>query len=328
MRHRRLVDALFRVMVVALPAAWLYGELSGKAQLAEMSDAFFVRLAEANPAYLLACVLLALLNCFCEVQKWRCLLAPFEQMPFKRALKATLAGASFALFTPNRLGDYAGRVLFVRPENRLKTLCATAVGNFAQLLALLAGGSVGAVFFAARVLQWPYSRLAALCAVAGIAGLAGLYVYFNMRLLSGLLLRIPLTERMPSVLAGIRAAAETDRRNLFQVLAWAFARYAVYSLQYLLLLYFFGIETGIAMGLSGIATIYLLQTVVPLPAIAGLAVRGGLAVFVWSHFGANTIASLAASFVLWIINLILPALLGTFSLFSVHITKLTGYDDD
>ena len=81
-------------------------------------------------------------------------------------------------------------------------------------------------------------------------------------------------------------------------------------------------------GYAGIATIYLLQTIVPLPAIAGLLVRGSLAVFVWSSFGANEISSLAASFVLWIINLILPALIGTFSLFSVNITKSLGYDDD
>ncbi len=215
----------------------------------------------------------------------------------------------------------------MRPENRLKTLCATAVGNLAQLLVLIGGGFIGGAFFAARVLHWPDSRMAALCAVAGLAGLAGLYVYFNMRRLSGLPARIPWIGRRPSILDGIRTAAETDRRTLLRVLAWAFARYAVYTLQYLLLLYFFGIETGFAAGLAGIASIYLLQTVVPLPALAGLAVRGGLAVFMWSYFGANTIASLAASFVLWIINLILPALLGTFSLLSVHITKLTGYDD-
>jgi hypothetical protein len=67
---------------------------------------------------------------------------------------------------------------------------------------------------------------------------------------------------------------------------------------------------------------------VPLPAVAGLLVRGSLAVFVWSHFGANDLSSLAATFVLWIINLILPALIGTFSLASVNITKSLGYEDD
>lgn len=327
MRHKRVVDFLFRVLVIVLPAVYLYSVFSGKEHIGDMREAFFQRLSETHPGWLIACLILAALNWLCEVQKWRCILEPIEQLPFRKALKATLAGASFALFTPNRLGDYAGRVLFVRPENRLKVLGATAVGNFAQLLALLGAGSAGTVYFAAGVLHWPSDWLMLMFGIASIGWFTACYVYFNMPLLLRLLTRIPWLLRRQSILDSIRVPAETGRRPLLKVLAWAMVRYTIYSVQYLLLLYFFGIGAGIGAGLAGIATIYLLQAVVPLPALAGLAVRGSLAVFVWSHFGANAMASLAASFVLWIINLILPALLGTFSLLSVHITKLPGYED-
>jgi hypothetical protein len=59
-----------------------------------------------------------------------------------------------------------------------------------------------------------------------------------------------------------------------------------------------------------------------------LVARGNLAVQAWAFFGANEISSLAATFTLWIINLILPALIGTFSLFYVNIAKLPAHEDD
>ncbi|MCB0576837.1 MAG: hypothetical protein KDC61_19920, partial [Saprospiraceae bacterium] len=73
-----------------------------------------------------------------------------------------------------------------------------------------------------------------------------------------------------------------SRRDLLRVLFWSALRYGVYSAQYFMLLQFFGIKTGVFAGFAGIATIFLLQTVVPLPAFAGLLVRGNLAIFVWS----------------------------------------------
>lgn len=325
---KRILNAAFKVLVLLLPAAVLYHELSGRDNLDGIAATFLERLENADGWWLAAAVLLVPFNWLAEVQKWRPMVARHTSMSHWRALKAVLAGSSFALFTPNRIGDYGGRVLFVQPEYRWKAVIANAVGNLGQYIVLLAGGALGSIWFAGNVLHWSDQWMFFALAGALVSVSILLYGYFNIRLLVPFIRRFTWLQRWKSLLREIHFLEQVERRRLADVLAWSAFRYVVYSTQYLFLLRFFEIKAGIPAAYAGIATIYLLQTIVPLPALTGLLVRGSLAVFVWSHFGANEISSLAATFVLWIINLILPALLGTFSLFSVSITKSLGYDDD
>lgn len=327
-QNKRLINYVFKVLVVLAPAAVLYCEVLGKENLGEIAAAFRNQTENANAWWLFGAVLLLPFNWLAEVQKWRPLIRKHEPMSQWRAIKAVLAGTSFALFTPNRVGEYGARILFVRSENQWKALIANAVGNLSQYLVILSCGAGGSIWLAGRLLGWgPALQIAALASALLLLVLL-FYINFNIGLVIPWIRRVPLLRHWESFLREIHFLEKIERQELTWVLVWSVFRYAVYSTQYFLLLQFFEINTGISAGYAGVATIYLLQTVVPLPAVAGLLVRGSLAVFVWSHFGANEISSLATTFVLWIINLILPALLGTFSLYSVNITKSLGYDDD
>ncbi len=325
---KKLLNNLFRAIVILLPIAMLYYAFRDKNNLNDIGAAFLQQWESSDGWWLLGACLLIPFNWMAEVQKWRPLLAQHEPMSQWKAMKAVLAGTSFALFTPNRVGEYGGRVLFVRPENQWKAVIANAVGSLGQYVVLLTAGAVGVVGLAGQMLGWSgYIQLAAFAIAVPLLMLL-YYFYFNIRVVVPLARRIPWLRRLKPYFRGAVFLEQIERRQLTGVLVWSALRYAVYSTQYFLLLQFFGIKTGFWAGYAGVAIIFLLQTVLPLPALAGLLVRGSLAVFVWSHFGANNISSLAATFVLWIINLILPALLGTFSLYSVNITKSLGYDED
>lgn len=326
--NKRLLNNLFKALVVLLPAVFLYYELLSKDNLGDIAATFWQQVRYSNCWWLAGALLLLPFNWFAEVQKWRFFILRYEPMSRGKAWKAVLAGTSFALFTPNRVGEYGARVLFVRPENQWKALIANVVGSMSQYIVLLLGGVLGSIWFAGHVLEWSPRWQIGAFAVATVPLAVLFYYYFNIRLFIPLAERIPFVRRWQSLSREIHFLEHIERRDLAFVFIWSAFRYAIYSTQYVLLLQFFGIKTGIIAGYAGVATIYLLQTVVPLPALAGLLIRGSLAVFVWSHFGANDVSSLAATFILWIINLILPALIGTFSLFSVNITKSLGYEDD
>jgi hypothetical protein len=325
---RRVLNVAFRLLVLGLLGAVLWAELRGRDNLSEIKAAFWRQLRTANPLPLLLALALVPFNWLAETAKWHPFLRRHEPMSRWRALSAVLAGLCFALFTPNRVGEYAGRLLFVRPEHHWKSLVINAVGGIAQYIALLTGGVLGGLWFAGRWLHWSPQLLAG-AGILAVLGLLALHcAYFNIAQLIPLGRRIPWLRRLKPYVRDVGLLAQFSRRDLLAILLWSVLRYAIYSSQYVLLLHFFAIPVSIWAAYAGVATIYLLQTVVPLPAIAGLLVRGNLAVFVWSQFGGNTLAALAATFVLWIINLILPALIGTFSLFHVRITKTIGYEDD
>ena len=322
------MNIAFKVAVVVCLSAALYIELQSRKNLTDIYAVFLHQLRTANWFYLVVVCALMPLNWLIETLKWQPFLRRYDPVSLSRAFFAVLAGVSFALFTPNRVGEYAGRLLFIRPENHWKSLLVNGVGGVAQYLVLLTGGMLGGLWFAQKFLNWDQSALLSAAVFVFLGLILLYYIYFNIRHIIPIARRIPLLRRLKPYVRDLVLLEQFRQRDLLLILFWSATRYLIYSTQYVLLLHFFSIQPGFWGAYAGVATIYLLQTIVPLPAIAGLLVRGNLAVFVWAFFGGNELSSLAATFVLWIINLIFPALVGTFSLFHVSITKTLGYEDD
>jgi uncharacterized membrane protein YbhN (UPF0104 family) len=62
---------------------------------------------------LVAVVLLMIVNWSVEAFKWKISVAKIQPISFFKAFKAVLSGISFSVSTPNRVGEYLGRVLLL-----------------------------------------------------------------------------------------------------------------------------------------------------------------------------------------------------------------------
>jgi hypothetical protein len=104
----------------------------------------------------------------------------------------------------------------------------------------------------------------------------------------------------------------TDLGNttLFYILTLSFVRYAVYLGQYVLLIFFFGVTDQLVPAILGVSTLFFLQSNLPLPPALSVLARGEMAIFLWSVFSSNVLGIVAATFSLWIINLVIPSILG------------------
>lgn len=267
-------------------------------------------------------------NWYFETLKWQPFVNRYEPMSIGQALKSVLAGVAISLFTPNRMGEFGGRLLFVSPGARWPAFWANAVGSLAHLGVILGVGGWAGIGFAQRFYQ--LSGWGLYLALLGVLlGTALLYLlYFNIGWAVGWARRLPLPKGWSKHIERLEGISQFSRADLLCMLGWSWARYAVYTTQYYLLLRFFGISVSFSEGFMGIATIFALQTGIPLPLLAGLVARGALATHVWGLYGASELASLAATFSLWIINLIFAALIGTFFLLRVNTEKAFGYEND
>ena len=72
---------------------------------------------------------------------------------------------------------------------------------------------------------------------------------------------------------------------------------------------------------TAVAIVFLIITIVPTIALTELAIRGSVAVAVIGLFGGNSLHILEASFLLWLINLVLPAIAGSFTLLTLKLSK-------
>jgi len=326
LRNNQLFNGLIKLVIGILMAGVLYWQIFAKENIHQIWEAFLQNLNTQPLGLIIMVVLLMPVNWIFETLKWRILIWDFEQLSFWKSFKAIFAGVTFSIFTPNRIGEYGGRVLFVKAENNWRAVVATLVGSYSQLLALLSFGVLGFSLFMPNYFDLEPIILRSILFLSMALVMIMLFCFYNINLIIPLAKKIPFAYKFKKIVKNVNVLRNYNHKVLSQALAYAVLRYLVYTLQYYLILRYFGVEVGLLEGLSGIATIYLFQTSIPLPPLMGLVARGELAIFIWDHFSTNEVSILAATFILWIINIIIPALIGTIFIGNTNIIKSLGFE--
>jgi hypothetical protein len=323
LQHKYL-NPLIKFLITTLLIWTIYEQVFAKENIADIWQTFVDHFEFPNLNWLLAVLFLVPFNWGFETLKWRELIKSFSNISFWRTYRAILAGVTVSLFTPNRIGEYGGRILMVEPENNWKAVVATLVGSMSQLMVLLTFGLIGAVYFSAHFLN-PEAYILKSVFVLGIIFIIILLTcFFNIDLLIPLIKRLPYAEKLKKYVKHVQVLRNYSSNILASVLFYSFLRYLTYTTQYFLILQFFGIDVPIFAAFAGIATIFLLQTSVPLPPIMGLLARGEFALFIWGFFSTNEIDVLAATFSLFVINLTFPALLGLVFIVQTNVVESLG----
>ena len=86
---------------------------------------------------------LMFVNWSLEALKWKISVQGVQPVSFFKSLKAIFSGVSFSVTTPNRTGEYLGRVLYMDDGNRLRVISLTILGSISQLLVTIFFGLLG-----------------------------------------------------------------------------------------------------------------------------------------------------------------------------------------
>jgi hypothetical protein len=315
----RTLLIVFRWGIFLLACGFLYTQLSstkGTATLDALSSAASWH-ELAFPFGLV--VALMFLNWGLEAAKWRWLMRPVQRLSMADAFKATIAGTSVALVTPNRTGEFIGRVLFLDPAQRVRGAFATALGSMAQfVITLVMGGSALLAMLVLQVaLPWPSGWMSdSLISLTALVAGGTLVLYFHPGLFRQLLLMVPFlkrSERASAVLNGF------ERHELLVVLLLSAARYLVFTAQFVLLLQVLHSGVSLQQAMLAVPVIYLVSTLIPTLLLTELGVRGSTAVALLAPLGGAVASVLLATFVLWLINLVMPAMAGSLILLLARI---------
>ena len=310
---------LLKLLLLALVGYVLYDQIVLNKDMATIKYQLQKGLEGSNWIYLVGCVLLMPINWLIESVKWRMLILPWKNLTKIDAMKAIYAGISVGLVTPARIGEYGGRLLLIDGEDRIKSIPATLISSIAQNISNIIGGYIGALIFC-----YCYFSFNRFVYIAGsILGLLVIIMlcalFFNISKLKLDGLNRWWLGKLLNKQAHI--ISQYDRPILKRVLTLSYLRYLIYCTQYVLILDFLGLELSLLAAFSGVAVIYLFQSGIPLPPILSVIARGELAIVIWSLFTANVGGILVATFGLWVINLVFPALLGLLIILNVNFLK-------
>ncbi|MEM0999279.1 MAG: lysylphosphatidylglycerol synthase transmembrane domain-containing protein [Bacteroidota bacterium] len=318
-RHRRQWILAFRIVSTVLALVYVGWKLYDRR--AEMERMWGSGWEGSRMALLGVVIGLMGLNYALEAQKWRIILKPFYAvLSLGKSVVAVFAGMAAGVFTPNRIGEYAGRILFLAEGRRVEAIVATFIDRICQLLVTLVTG-----FAAFGGLIWRDAGVAG--ALLQDPGVRLLFVIFTlaMTVFIGLFLAAP--GRLAGLLPGAWSKSEWVRKLKYamehlpwrlvrRVLGLSFLRYMVFSSQYVLLMLAFGyqVEDGLLLAYCMVALIFLGKSVLPVMGIFELGVRESVAILVMSYYGVDPVCAFSSTFLLYLINILLPTLIGVVAL--------------
>jgi hypothetical protein len=266
------------------------------------------------------------LNWGIEARKWQLALRRIGGIRYQAAFRAILTGTTLASFTPNRVGEYLGRILYVEQSKRLPSISLTIVCSIAQLLITLMIGIVSILFIRPHLHEQHMTGQKALefwlntLLILGCLFFIGLtFVYFRLPWLVGSLERIPGIRKW---LSYVKVLEDCDATILSRILFLSFLRYLVFIVQYALIFPLFGVFLHIPQVVGGMGIVFLVMAVVPtFTFLTELGLRWGASIQILELFGAGAVGIFAASLAIWLINLIIPALIGSLLILSIKPVK-------
>lgn len=275
---------------------------------------------------LMAVCFFMLLNWGLEARKWQLVIRRIQPISWIQALKAIFTGTTLAFFTPNRMGEYIGRVLYIEEGKRIKAVSLTIVCSMAQLLVTIVLGIAGVIFIrqellvregaGSSVIFWMNLVLYISIPVALILTL----FYFKLSLVVRWVEKIPFIEKFTNY---IRVLDNFEASTLLSILSLSVLRYGVFVIQYYWLFDVFKVELNEWQVFWSVSVVFLVLAIVPsIALLTELGVRWQTSIEVIRLFSTNVVGILATSLAIWMINLVIPALVGSLLILNIRLFNL------
>jgi len=316
---RNLLFQIAKLAAVIISFFYICYHINSRSSLIQDSSRLIAALEQKNLLFLLLISLgLMLVNYSLEAQKWRLLTSSVETIGFSKAIRSVFTGTTISFFTPNRVGEFAGRILHLEEGHRVRGALAAFVGSSAQLLITIQAGLIALLWMPASFLLLSQKTIFFLQVSCIIAIVLLMFAWFKVPRLSFLFERFDWLKKYNNF---GEVFSHFHQKELAQTYVFSLMRYLVFSTQQYLLFRAFQIEVDYFTCLQLTAISFLLITLAPSIALGELGVRGGINIFVFASLTNDTAAILISTFSLWFVNLALPALLGAVSLLYIRLWK-------
>jgi hypothetical protein len=326
---KKTYNILLRILILAATYGFLYTRLFHGKDLQQQYHLFKELLDKPGiKGSLFTIIVMMLINWGIESQKWRYMIGKIERISFFRALQAVFVGASISFFTPNRTGEYVGRAFILDKASHVDGILITILGSMCQLLITILTGTIAVLLFIPQSGSSPFITgyiYDVLIILIIILDLLLVFLMVNVQFL-GILRDKLFRSRLKRFRKHFDVFSRFRPFDMVKVILMSLLRYIVFTIQFLLLFRIFSVNVPIAEGIIITSLIFFVLSIVPTVTLTELGIRDSAAVYFFgiyfSHAGGNSdsvmIGILSASTLLWIINLAIPAIIGTFFVFRLN----------
>lgn len=223
-----------------------------------------------------------------EVFKWKTLVSSIKTISYNTALSQSLAAHTTAIITPNKIGEYGAKASFFKKELRKKILGLTFIGNGYQMLITSLFGIIGITLFDSKLFNINGILLISIFILLGVSAIYYLH-------------------KTKNIFKYFNSISKSIHINVFSL---CLLRYLVFSFQYIFILKIFGVYNSYTTLVPLIWLIYFISSCIPSFALFDFAIKGSVAIFIFTPFNISTEIILATAFLMWLFNYAIPAIIG------------------
>ena len=267
---------------------------------------------------LIAVVVLMMVNWVLESLKWWHLTRRLSPMSVWKAIEAVFCGLTWAVFTPNRIGEYGGRVMFLPNRKRIHGVFAMAVGSFGQNVITNVLGAAASIWFLYTFIHPKDWIMLGAVVIAAVVMAAMLTFYFNIKWMVSLLNRIKFLHkyhRFFDIMGTYKTA------QLLNIMWFCLARFFTFTFQYYLIIHLLIPQIPLYQMSLLMFVFFFIQSAIPSLDLIDIGVRSITADRLFSYVTDQHIAIVVAFSIIYITNMIIPAILG-----SIFVFKLKFFD--
>ena len=300
----KTIGLVLKSLIVIIAFLFIYYKVFKREDFSELKE-LFAELWQSERKFIVFLVLCLMpFNWLLESFKWKLLANKLQAFSLARSITSVLAGLTLSIFTPNRIGEMGGRIFALNEGNKIKGALLTFVGSASQLLVTIIAGAAALIFLLQPMDSYLYTLSALLL---GVLVVLLLFMYHHFYLLSNLLIRIKYLQKWESF---IMIFKEFKTKELGVIFTLSLLRYLLFTFQFYLLLQVFGLSLNFTEAFVGISLTFFTSSVIPSIALTELGIRGSAALLFLGQYSNNEIGIVAASFTLWLINIVIPAIIG------------------
>ncbi|MBQ8760137.1 MAG: flippase-like domain-containing protein [Bacteroidales bacterium] len=301
-----------KIIIVLLGIFILYQKIFMNQNVTDVWNEIKTSFTEKNQFLLMTfAFLLVPINIYMEGIKWKLQIKPIEDISNWKSFLSIFTGMTAGMFFPNRAGNFLGRIFMLEKADRIKAAMVTIVGGMAQMIATVGIGFIAATFFVDN------NKIIFLILSVLILTLL-ILIYFNIHLLKYIQFIFP-KKYKEKVNYYLEIFSLYSNIELLKILAISFARYFLYTFQFVLLIWAFNIPLNYFQAMIPISLTYLSMMIIPFITITEIAVRGSVSIVIFEKWlEMNEISTsfgvmvFSASSLLWIFNIAIPAVIGLF----------------
>jgi hypothetical protein len=271
---------------------------------------------------LLLVIFLVLINYGIESLKWQMIQSSIQKISFWKAFKAVLSGHAIAFNSINRIGDTAGRVLYLDEGNRLKGVTLSFIGSISIIIVHVLFGLAGMTYMRINIFDATHSLeglslfwMTALMSILTLGVFILILLFFRLSWLIRLLEKIPFVAKYRFVIEHMESL---QWRFLTKVLLISIARYVVIVMQYVFLFQVFNVSLDFLDASALVMVMFLVLMIIPSITMAELGLRGSISLQLFGMLSDNTLGIVATAVGIWIITQIIPAIIGSVFLLGIR----------